>query len=212
MAQFNTAVDFYQDFDKHPAEFAATENFEDYCLAVGDTLHMDVLKGYRWAPAVFATAKAGKRTVRALTHPKASKFSDLFTAIVLAETTGKGRAAVPAGGVYMGGDGGLHGHFGGRRGWMGGARRHDGAKFFGTYVVPIAELMDPLNTTFEAIRREDGILIIARDSPGIGGVWVALLDPSENIETYFSASTREFLRVERQAAVDAWGSNPGQAT
>lgn len=205
MASFDTAVDFYQDFDKHPAEFATSATFAEYCAAVGGPLH-ELLAKYRWAPAVFATAKAGKRTARALTHPTATKFSDLFTEAVLAETTGKGRADVPAGGVYLSGDASLHGHFGGHRGWLNGTRRHMAAKFFGTYVVPIADLADSLISGFEAVRRADGILIIARDTIGIEGVWVALLDSAENIETYFSVSTREFLRVERQAGIDAWGS------
>lgn len=211
MAQFDTAVDFYQDFDKHPAEFATATTYAEYCALVGGPLHSDYLSTVRWAPAVFATAKAGKRTVRALTMPKAGKFSDLFSVVTLAETTGKGRAAVPAGGVYMGGDASLHGFFGGRRGWLGGRRRHEGTKFFGTYVTPQPELARTTLggekiSSFEALRRADGILIIARDSPGIEGVWVALLDLAESIESYFSESTREFLRVERQAAVDAWGS------
>jgi hypothetical protein len=207
---YDAAVDFYQDFDKHPAEFAATATFADYCAAVGDTLHAELLAKYRWAPAVFATAKAGKRTMRALTHPTAAKFSDLFTAAVLAETTGKGRAAVPAGSVYLSGEAGLHGFFGGQRGWKADVRQHMGTKFFGTFVTPRADMFTIHSeriSSFEAIPRTDGILIIARDTIGIEGVWVALLDPSEDIEAYFSADTKAFLRVERAAAAAAWGGD-----
>jgi hypothetical protein len=191
--------DFYNLFDEHKAAFDASTTFEGFCDAIGAT-H---LKTYTWAPPVYATAKAGKRTYRPLTFPTVDKFSDLFESAVFVETKTN-----PQGYKYLAGDASLSKHVGGTRGWsktQPDIRSHYGAKFFGTYVKPRAAIERARVNSFEAIRRTDGILILTYDRDHIECNWLALLPLSENVESLFDDATREFLANERQADKDAWG-------
>lgn len=181
-------------------------------------IHGDYGQGYEevCAEDTRKEARAGKRTYRALLFPHANKFSDLFIAAYFIPTDAKVK---PAGARFVSGSrgGAPCGCMGGKRGRSErtpNTRSHYGGKFYGTYAVPCAELAPLLRTprgenysySFEAIRREDGILILARRSDCIGDTWLALLDLSENIEDMFDDETRAFLAAERQAAVDAWGA------
>jgi hypothetical protein len=201
--------DFYALFEQHADAFAKAQTYAEFCTLA----NVEYLNTYRWAPAVFETAKAGKRTYRALKFPKVNSFAELFAEAKLLPTSNK-RGDIPQGFKYLGGDASVCGSFGGTRGWSKDhkdIRSHYGAAFHGTYVLPRKEVYDMPMTldahaaSYEAIPREDGILIIARDSHCIGSDWLALLPLTENIESLFDDATREFLANERQAARDAWG-------
>jgi len=195
--------DAYALFRKHNDAFKVSDNFTTFIQLAGLN-HLDNYIG-GWIEAAFNTFKAGKETYRPLLMPNASKFSDLFTAAYFLPTDQKDK---PEGVKFLGGNAGLCGHMGGTRGWSERSpdtRSHYGCKFYGTYVLPI-EKINHKNTSFEAIRRTDGILIIIRSTHYVGEDWVALLDPDANIEEMFDEETRAFLAKERQAALDAWGS------
>jgi hypothetical protein len=205
---YNDYEDFYELFEQHPTQFAESTTYEEFCKLVGK----DYLAKYIWAGRVFATAKAGKRTYRPLVFPQVNTFAELFEKAELlpTETTdsrhGKAKFLSGSASVCM--------HVGGKRSWSErtlGTRAHYGAKFYGTYVTPTPMVADvkmtlaPCPQGFEAIAREDGILVIATDGLCIGSDWLALLPLTENIETLFDTETKELLARERQAEIDAWG-------
>ena len=207
---YDDAFDFYEEFDKHPNEFQAASTYQEFCALVGGKL-WEHLATYRWVPAVFATAKAGKRTARALAFPLAQKFSDLFQSAQLVVYKA-GQDNNPRGTYFLGGHGAVNDHLGGERGWSKtspNTRSHFKATFYSTYVTPTSEVKaiiprDPY-TSFEGIRRDDGILIIARDSKCIYQTYIALIDSSEDIRVLFDEKTKAFLESERQAEIAAWG-------
>lgn len=216
MANFNSNFDFYEYFDANPVQFAAAATFDAFLEAV-DTPLSSHLKAYRWAARAFDTLKAGKRTAQSLLLPNACKFSDVFAGARLVEHL-TGKHYRKQAGYFIGGAGSRSFHGGGERGFSKTSpeiRSHFGAvKFFVTYVTPadsalIATMNDYLGDvdSFEAIRRDDGILIIARNSRLIGSQYVALLDASENIETLYDADSIALLARERAAALAAWGDS-----
>lgn len=199
------AFDAYAFFKKHQEAFDKSETFTEFINQAG-LQHMDNWIG-GWIEDAYATMKAGKTTTyRPLAFPKANKYADLFTAAIFIPTDERNK---PQGYRFMSG---FSKHCGGTRGWSKrtpSTRSHYGAKFYGTYVKPLPEVdrvhgFHREGYSFEAINREDGILIIARHHNGIFQQWIALLDKSENIETMFDADTQEFIAKERQAELDAW--------
>lgn len=203
-----TTEDAYALFEKHPDAFTASSNFTEFYKAA-NLNHLDAYAG-GWVEDAFQTLKVGKRTHRALLFPQATKFSDLFDKAYFLPTDAKDK---PQGVYFVSGSrgGAIAMHVGGKRGWSErtpDTRSHYGAKFYGTYAAPCAKLRTMMGKggfSFEAIRREDGILICVRQHDYVGSDWVALLDLSENIETLFDDETRALLAAERQAAIDAWG-------
>jgi hypothetical protein len=203
---YSNAFDFYAEFDEHAKEFEAATTFQEFCSLVGGKLWERLAK-YTWVPSVFATAKAGKRTSRALAFPAASKFSDLFERAVFipSSNTNGYPHGQPKGFVYLGGAASFCAHLGGKRGYsetQPDVRHHFGCEFYGTYVAPISPLS--YVTSFKAIPREDGILIIARQG-SIERDWIALLDRDEDITQMFDAETKALLASEKAAAKAAWG-------
>lgn len=215
------AFDCYALFKKHPAAFESAATFTEFYTAAG----LDYLERYAggWVESAFETAKAGKATRRPLIFPRAAKFADLFTAAFFLQTDSK---SIPRGACFMSGrptsrkEGDFApapcGHMGGTRGYSErtpGTRSHYGTKFYGSYVVPSDEVRGACESyfgknqsfSFEAIAREDGVLIIAR-WPYPGEMWLALLDQGETVEALFDDETRAFITKEKQAAVDAWGA------
>ena len=195
--------DCYMLFKKHKELFDQANTFTEFCNFLGLTYLQRYIGG--WVESAFDTFKAGKETRRPLVIPNASKFSDLFTAAYFIITDQKNK---PEGVKFLGGNSGLCGHMGGTRGWSKtceGTRSHYGGKFYGTYVVPI-EKINYKNSSFEAIKRTDGILITCKSHDYCGEDWVALLDVNEKIEDMFDDETKAFLAAERQAAENAWGS------
>lgn len=213
---FSDSFDFYDWFDKYPEQFKQAQSYEEFCELVGTPL-ASRLKEYRWVPQVFECAKVRKRTYRPLRFPRAERFVDLFEAAVFVATPEHGKPSqVPAGYKFLGGTASLCGHVGGKRGWSErtpDTRAHFGAKFYGMYVRPRSEVHNLAMTlaehphSYEAIRRTDGILILAHDGHSIGQDWLALLPLTENIEDMLDQKTREMIAGERQAAKDAWGED-----
>jgi len=210
---FNNYEDFYALFEQHKDDFAASDTYEAFCQRVGK----EWLKNYKWAVRVFNTAKAGKRTYHPLTFPTIERFADLFTSAEFIPTDAP--ATEKRGLHFLSGNAGLAMHVGGTRAWSKTSpdtRSHYGAKFYGTYVQPVPAVMEAVNAwgghldaprsySFEAIEREDGILVLAHDSLYIGSTWLALLPLTEDIETLFDAETRELVARERAAEMAAWG-------
>ena len=211
---FDNYEDFYSLFEQYPDAFKESETYEAFCLAVGK----EYLTTYRWAPRVFATAKAGKRTYRPLVFPTISAFSELFEdARFLPASSDRKKGTIPQGYLWCSV---LSMHIGGTRDWSpnwpkGETRRHMGATFYGTYVKPKTEVTNAVNAwgnhfgghstfSFEAIEREDGILVLAHDSSYIGSEWLALLPLTETIESLFDQETRDLLAREREAERMAW--------
>jgi hypothetical protein len=211
--RFDSAFDFYTAFDEHSDAFKQAASFAEFCKLAG----LDYLSRYVWASDVFETAKAGKRTYHALKFPNANKFSDLFEAAVFVPTPQRGeRSHTPDGYMFLSGNASHCGHVGGNRSWSErteGTRAHYGAKFYGTYVKPRTEVHNVSLTLtehsagYEAIRRDDGILIIGNDGLCIGSVWLALLPLTEHIESMFDAETLALIEREKQAEVEAWGES-----
>lgn len=204
------AIHFYDIFDEFPEQFSQAQSYLEFCSLIG----RDHLKSYVWAPPVFETAKAGKRTYHALTFPKASRFEDLFSAARFLPSPDKTNES--RGLFYIGSP--THsavpcGYIGGTRGYSKttpDVRSHFGCKWYCTRVQPTLETMNAVrgyerSLSFGAIRRDDGVLIIAQDSSYIGGVWLALLDKDATIDGLFPESDRELIAKENQAAIDAWG-------
>jgi hypothetical protein len=186
--------DFYDIFDEHKAEFDVSATFASFC----DAIDASYLKSCMWAPPVYDTAKAGKRTWRPLEFPRAECFSELFESAVFVETK-----QTPRGYMFL--SGGLCMHVGGKRGWSkdhSDIRSHYGSAFFGTYVKPKKTVYNVRG--YEAIRREDGILILANDGLCIGSAYLALIPLTESIETLFDEPTKQFIAKERQGERDAW--------
>lgn len=202
----------YTLFKKHPEAFETSTNFGEFIAAAS----LEYLRDYAggWVELAFSTMKAGKETYRPLYFPKAEKFNDLFTAGFFIPTDAKMK---PAGSHYIGGDAGLARHCEGIRGWsknMPDVRSHYGTKFYGSYVIPTDDVKAAClgyfgkgeTVSFEAINRDDGVLITARWSYP-GEIWLALLEKGANIETLFDETTRAFIAAEHQADIDAW-ENP----
>ncbi len=207
---FDKYDDFYTLFEEHKDEFAASADYETFCQKVG----REWLKNYKWAVRVFATAKAGKRTYHPLRFPTFDKFTDLFSAAKFLPMPNAKQNVIPKGFAFLSGNASLAMHVGGKRSWSErtpDTRAHYGAQFYGTYVQPTTEVYNVPMTlvehakSYEAIQREDGILILAHDGLCIGSDWLALLPLSENIETLFDTETRELIARERKAEVIAWG-------
>jgi hypothetical protein len=194
--------DCYTLFEKHKEAFDASANFGEFIEKAG-LKHLDGYVGH-WVEDVFQTFKAGKKTCRGLMFPNANKFTDLFSAAYFATDQNK----IP-GAVYLGGSGALHKHCGGIYGWSKTSpdiKSHYGAKWYSTRVVPREEIAEKLGKSYslEAVKREDGILILHNPHGYVGSTWLALLDLSENIETLFDDTTREFIAMDRKAEMDAW--------
>lgn len=211
---FNDTMDFYDVFDKYPVEFSKATTFPEFCELVGTPIMLHVAT-YRWVPDVFATAKAGKRTYRALRFPNANKFSDLFEQVKFLPAPQNGKPSqIPCGFKWISGtELDYCTHVGGRRGWSQtcpDTRSHYGATFYGTYVKPKAEVhamrmtLSEHPNSYEAIKRTDGILILAHDGHSIGSDYVALLPLSENIEDMYDEETKAFRAAERKAEAEAW--------
>lgn len=206
--------DVYKFLAKYPEELKQAENMNEFLNLIPDSDKYQYMKKYAngWINQAYKTARAGKTSLyNALSfNAYASKFSDLFESITFCDTKQKPKTDF----YYLGGNASLCGHYGGMRGWSKTSkdiRSHYGANFFGTYAKPTKELLKFLGTggwSFEAIRRSDGILITVHDSSYIGSTWLALLDDSEQIETYFDITTLEFLETEKQAAAKAWELQP----
>jgi hypothetical protein len=200
-----TAIDFYELFAKYPAEFAASATYPEFCRSIGK----QHLEAYVWAPPVFATAKAGKQTFHPLRLPTVERFADLFIDAKLLPT--HPRAAIPQGYRYLStlqADTNIPFHIGGTRGWsktQADVRSHYGATYHGVYVRSQPAADTDLGA-YEAIRREDGILVLAQSSHLIFSEWLALLPLSESIETLFDEPTRQLIAREREAELAAWGS------
>jgi len=202
--------DLYKLVDQHPEAFKASANLAEFIEATG--MHwLDGYVGY-WADDAFATAKAGKRTHRPLIFPNANKYTDLFKRALFLPTDDKNK---PPEARFLGGNDGFARHCGGKRGWSTTTPdipSHYGAKFYGTYVIPLPEVARVVKPrggytySFEAIKREDGILITINRSDYIGCDWAALLDVTEDIRTMFDDETKAFLDRERQAELDAWNT------
>lgn len=198
--------------EAHKAEALASKDYDEFCSSQGPL--GEHYRKYVWLRNYYRTLKAkGFLTYHPLEYPEARTFADLFTAAKLLPTQNKTEEHY--GLFFLGGSGATCGHFGGRRGIK---TFPDGSKvksnyssqFLATYVKPNNKLYNDLalketQGSFDAIRLEDGILIIHRDKHCIGNTWVALLDLTENIETMFSEETKEFLAKERQAEKEAWG-------
>lgn len=194
--------DCYNLFRKYKSEFNTSKDFADFCQITKLSYLLDYVGG--WVEQAYWTMKAGKETHRGLKLPNANRFSDLFTEVYLLPTDMNNK---PEGVHFLGGDAGFTKHLGGTRGWSKtceGARSQYGAKFYGTYVVPI-ESITYKNTSFEAITRTDGILITIQSHNYTGCDWIALLDLTEDIKTLYDDDTKAMLAKERQAEIDAWG-------
>lgn len=201
-------------FRRHETAFTTSTTLAGFVQSAGLT-HLEGYMG-GWLEKAYETAKVGKCTVyRPLQFPRAEQFSDLFTNAYFLATEAKGK---PAGVCFISGyrgDAAPCGHMGGRRGYTPGTntRCHYGAKFYGTYVTPRPEVKALVEAhigayggySYEAIRRDDGILVTARCSQIIGSVWLALLDKDADIQALFDADTRAFIAAEKQADIDAWG-------
>jgi hypothetical protein len=202
---FNDYEDFYTLFEQYPKEFTEASSYDEFIKATGK----DYLRNYLWACRVFDTAKAGKRTYRPLSFPKVESFSELFLDAQLLPTDQKVK---PKNYVFL--SGGTCMHIGGKRTWSEtcpNTRAHFGGKFNGTYVLPKPYVHGHKMTladhpaSYEMVKREDGILILAHDGLCIGSDWLALLPLTEDIETLFNKETRALLATEREAKVLAWG-------
>lgn len=218
---FNDYEDFYRLFEQHPEEFAKAVNFRHFC-AMTDK---EYLAGYKWAQRVFATAKAGKHTYRPLVFPQINTLAELFEdAKFLPSPTGgltreRYRAKLPEGYLYCSDYGfPLPSNVGGKRFWSPDwlargekVRAHYGSTFYSVYVKPREIVRDvrmtlaPTPHSFELIKREDGILVLAHDDLHIGSEWLALLPLTESIETLFDEETRQLIAREREAEQVAWG-------
>lgn len=202
-------LDCYRLFEKHMEAFNTSETFTEF-IEKANLMHLEKYAG-GWVENAFETMKAGKKTNRGLLFPKANKFSDLFQEAFFIPTDSKDK---PQGSIFVSGNAGFSRHAGGKRGYSErtpGTRSHYGAKFYGTYVIPKPEIHKHIsgkyNYSFEAIKREDGILIIANLHDYIGGDWIALLDVSEDIRSLFDTDTQEMLSKERQAEIEVWGES-----
>lgn len=212
--------DFYQLFEQHPQEFSKAQTYDEFCTLVDK----EYLSRYAWASRVFNTAKAGKCTYRPLAFPQVNTLAELFEdAKFLPSPTGgltreQYRAKLPQGYLCCSDYSfPLPSNVGGKRSWSKDwlargkkVRAHYGATFYSVYVKPteivrnVRMTLAPTPQSFELIKREDGILVLAHDGEHIGSEWLALLPLSENIETLFDAATKELIANERQAEKLAW--------
>jgi hypothetical protein len=51
------------------------------------------------------------------------------------------------------------------------------------------------------------VLIAARDSLYIGSTWLSLLNPDATIDALFPEADRQLIAREKQADIDAWGTD-----
>lgn len=205
----NDYRDAYKLFEAHPEAFSLAQTFPQFCILA----EVEYYAHYAWIPRAFASAKEGKFTYHPVRFPKVNRFAELFEEVKLLPMPERNSNLIPNGFLSLTGNGGIAMHVGGKRGWSKtskGTRSIYGAKFCMTYVKPKAEIANVAMTlvdrarSYEAIKRDDGILILAHDGLSIGREWIALLPLSENIEDLLSSEDRELIEREKADDIRAW--------
>lgn len=222
-------ADIYEHFKKHPAEFQGAATMVEFADAIGGGLG-ELLRKYAagWAGRVFETVKAHPNTFlyRPLLLPRARTFADLFSGAVYAEhvTTQKSgsHSTAPAGFCFVSAtrakDAVPCGHHSGTRYVVKfrdgtAVRGRSGAKFMLSYAKPRDETIAAIGGnlggsggigSFEAVTRDDGILIIANAPRHLGSDWVALLNAGESLLPLMPPEVAPMLAAEAEADRAAW--------
>lgn len=200
--------DWYKMFDANLDAAAQATSLTEFATITGNKRAEYYAGG--WAEKCLASWKAGKQTYYPLEFPQFEKFSDLFSDVDFHST--KARRA--PGEYFLSGNASYCSHVGGRRGFSeSGNKCHYGAEFFGTYVIPAPEVLQAVlirygkgyTISFEAIPRDDGILITCHPSEIISSYWLALLPVSENIYDYYPETARRIIDENKADTLKVWG-------
>lgn len=180
----------------------SSDTWDAFCDKVKAAGKPDFYRNYKWLPPYFYTLKAHpelKWISRALALPEVTNLSQLFESFSY-------DASGSAGGYYISCE--LQAHRGGRLKFdqERNVATHYGAKWYVLRGHGLSEeakrriepaLISGSVRSFECIRRDDGVLVVAR-SASIGGAWVCLLPKDYDFKQHLSPSDREFVERDEE--------------
>lgn len=180
----------------------AADSWKGFCDSQGEAGKF--YRKYGWLERQWEFLKErGFLLLRPVTLPKVRKFEELFSEVRLLP-----RDEDKLGMRYLSGTASICGSFGGKRGTRpDGVRTHYGGTFHSAYVRPkfsVPDFFGDPNVYIEAVRRTDGILVVARANRIIASEWIALVEPSEELERLLPKGDRELLQTQREAEAAAW--------
>lgn len=219
--------------EDHKDAAMQADSWESFCTAESQKPMGEYYQKYIWLAKHWEFLhERGYLTWQTVLYPKARAYTDLFESakIVKQVHLGKGKGTsypAPEGMIYIaerssGGKPSIAGNYGGTRsldhtrtyGDGTPIRQHYGATWHVCYVKPTFDCPEfpsgrnfgMQRGSFEAIRRDDGTILIVANSPnGIGSTWIAILDEGDSLESLLSVEDQEFLARERAAELAAYG-------
>lgn len=200
----------YEFIEKHKDFAKQFQTYDEMCDDLG-TLG-ELYKKYRWLEGIWKLLRFRDIFVcHPIVYPMVVDIRDLFKNVRLTLQHRHEGSERPH---YIGGSGSVHGHYGGARSWTepdsegNRTRRHMRSLWkccYGKWIHQDLSFETDLRTSFELIKREDGILLLGRDSQYIGSTWLAMLPHDQTIHKCLPQEDLDFIEAERLADEKAWG-------